>query len=293
MSSRYESYGRMDTQFQTDGDFHFTGIDMKHDRSALGSGVLAKSINKRLRTGVAETRPGTRVYQDHHFGNGIQGSAVFNNPNGKEQLLVAENDHSYVWLLEDGVAPKQIWIRVAGGDPIEESVWLVQAFDKMLLLRAGHIPLVWDPALGNGDIPPGYAGGFREIVKSDPADTSTVIIPIFAGYGISFQNRMLYLIGKDTIIMSDVLDYTSYDPVLASFRINAGESDQITCIHPYGKESIVIFKRNSVHQLSNFPTDPALAQQQVLSDELGAVAREAAVQVGGDIVFMSRAGLYR
>jgi hypothetical protein len=295
MSSRYESYGRMDTQFQTDGDFHFRGLDMKHDRSTLASGILAKSINKRLRTGIAETRPGTRIFED--FINKIVGSTVYNNPNGREQLIVAEATLGKVWALEDGQPFREIWLCPNDVIATTDVVWFVQAFDKLLLLRPGKVPRVWDGVDYGED---GF-GGFAPIVKSDPADTSTVIIPNNVGYAINFQSRVLYLQGKDTILMSDVLDYTSYDPVLSVFRINAGESDQIVSMHPYGKESIVIFKRNSIHQLSNFTTttpftsnsDSALGTQTVLSDELGAVGREAAVQVGSDIIFLSRSGFYR
>src|SRR4030095_6406176 len=98
---------------------------------------------------------------------------------------------------------------------------------------------------------------------------------------------------KDTILMSDVLDYTSYDPVLSKFRINAGEADQITCIHAYGRASLLVFMTRSIHRFSNFSIDSALAVQEVVSDELGAVNREAVVQVGGDLIFLSRSGFYR
>jgi hypothetical protein len=104
---------------------------------------------------------------------------------------------------------------------------------------------------------------------------------------------VLYVWGKDQILMSDVLDYTSYDPVLANFRINAGKSDSIVNIQPYSAESVLVFMAHSIHRLSNFTTDPNLARQEVVTNELGCVAREAAVQVGADCIFLSRTGFYR
>jgi hypothetical protein len=285
--SHYASYGQLDSQRSIDGDFFFKGIDMKHDRGALEQGMVAKSINKRLRTGVAATRAGTRTPANFNpaYVNGLVGSVVYSNPNGPEQLLVGEGGRNFVWALQDGVAPRQVPI-TGGGAPLAVNfkIWFVQAFDKVLLLRAGGTPLEWDGL--------NYTVGFKPIVKFDPADTSTLLIPNVP-YGIAFQNRILYSDGGDHILMSDVLDYTSYDPVLADFRINAGEGDKIVCMHPYSKESILVFMKRSVHRFSNFTIDPNLASQEIVTDELGAIGREAAVQVGADVIFLSRAGFYR
>jgi hypothetical protein len=248
--------------------------------------MVAKSINKRLRTGVAETRPGTRTPANFNpaFAATLKGSVVYSNPNGFETLLVAEQGRAFVWELRDGVSPAHVPI-TGGGTPIGTvPAWFVQAFDKVLLLRPGLTPLEWDGL--------DYTVGFKPVVKSDPSDTSTLLIPA-AGYGVTFQNRILYNYGKDQILMSDVLDYTSYDPVLANFRINAGEADRIVAIHPYSKESILVFMTRSIHRLSNFTIDPALATQEVVSDELGAVGHEAVAQIGADMIFLSRQGFYR
>jgi hypothetical protein len=291
--SRYASYGQLDTRFQEDGDVGFKGIDLKHDRPLLEPGMVAKSINKRLRTGVAMTRPGTRVPSNFNpaFTNTLVGSVIYSNPNGVEHFLIAENGRSFVWDCVDGSSPAQIPITGGGAAIGAVSVWFVQAFDKVLLLRAGLTPLIWDGV--------NYVTGFVPITKLDPLDTSTNLIPN-VGYGINFQNRILYVnidaadkSAKQTILMSDALDYTSYDPVLAKFRINAGEADEITCIHPYGKDSILVFMRHSIHRFSNFTVDPALAVQELVNDEIGCINREAAVQVAGDIIFLSRAGFYR
>jgi hypothetical protein len=286
--SHYASYGALDTRRTIEGDFYFQGIDMKHDRPLLQPGMVAKSINKRLRTGVAETRPGTRLPADFNpaFAGQLKGSFVYSNPNaGTESMLVAESGRNFVWELRYGQTPKQIPITGGGVAIGTQSAWFVQAFDKVLMLRTGLFPLEWDGL--------SYTVGFKPIVKFDPSDTSTNLIPNGVGYGIPFQNRVLYRYGKDQILMSDVLDYTSYDPVLANFRINAGEGDRIICIHPYSKESVIVFMNRSIHRFSNFTIDPNLASQEVVSDELGAVGTEAVAQVGADMIFLSRQGFYR
>jgi hypothetical protein len=284
--SRYKSYSQLDTQKSFDGDFSFRGIDMKHDRPLLESGMVAKSINKRLRTGIAETRPGTRLPADFNpaFAQQFRGSFIYSNPNGNESMLIAEQGRSFVWELRYGQTPKQVPITGGGTAIGTQTVWFVQAFDKVLLLRGGLTPLEWDGL--------SYTVGFKPIVKFDPADTSTNLIPN-VNYGIPFQNRILYVYGNDQILMSDVLDYTSYDPLLANFRINAGEADRIISVHPYSKESVLVFMNRSIHRFSNFTIDPNLASQEIVSDELGTVGREAVVQVGADMIFLSRQGFYR
>jgi hypothetical protein len=291
--SRYRSYSGLDTQFVSDGDVQFKGLDQKHDRSLLQSGMVAKSINKRLRTGVAVTRPGTRTPANFNPAfqrptTGMWGYGTCTKNDGTEVLLIAEQGRNFVWQLQDGVAPVQIPMAVG---VIAAETNFVQAFDKILLLQNSNTPLVW-----NGISP---SPGFVLITKSDPADTSTLIIPPNASYplgvdyGIPFQNRVLYKYGRDHVLMSDVLDYTSFDPVLADFRINAGEFDEIVMMIPYSNESVLIFMKHSIHRLSNFTLDPSLAKQELVTNEFGIVGRKAAVQLGADVIFLSRNGFYR
>jgi len=274
------------TQHFTEGDYFFRGLDLKHDRTVLEQGMVAKSINKRLRTGVAETRFGTQMPADFNppFSNQIAGSIVYSNPNGGESLLVGCAGDPFVWELMDGVAPRQVPI-TGGAAPLGGVIFFVQAFDKVLILHGGVTPLEWNGL--------DYVGGFHPVVKSDPSDTSTLLIPNTVRYGVPFQSRILYANGRDHILMSDVLDYTSYDPVLADFRINAGESDFIIAIQPYNAESVIVFMKNSIHRFSNFTIDPSLARQEVVTREFGLVDRRTLTQVGADIIFLARKGFYR
>jgi hypothetical protein len=289
--SRYRSFGNLDTQPVQEGDAYFKGLDLKHDRAILEQGMLAKSINKRLRTGVAETRRGTRTPADFNPPftrptnepyRHVDGFGVVTRSNGEEVLLMGQHGETFVWMCRDGTTPAQI--PILSGGAIDRFTVFVQAFDKILMLQGGKTPCVWD------GVDP--STGFVAITKLDPSDTSTVLVQN-VGDGIPFQNRVLYIWGRDHILMSDVLDYTSYDPVLADFRINAGEFDEIKALVPYSNESILVFMKHSIHRFSTFTTDPALAKQEVVSDQLGCVERGAAVQVGADVIFLSRKGFYR
>src|SRR5215469_15550059 len=107
---RWASYSSLDTQLSEEGDNLFVGVDQKHDRGTLPQGMLAKSQNKRLRTGVAKTRYGLKrpTFCSPAFVNQICGSGIYNNPNGAESMMVAEVNQTYVWELREGVAPLKI-----------------------------------------------------------------------------------------------------------------------------------------------------------------------------------------
>jgi hypothetical protein len=85
---------------------------MVRDRGLLGPGVLARSENKRLRNGIAETRPGTNLPPDFNppFGNQLIGSGIYSNPNGDEVMMVAPRNSGFVWALQHNKDPRQILI---------------------------------------------------------------------------------------------------------------------------------------------------------------------------------------
>jgi len=316
---RWGGYGRSDTQWVPDGDPAFKGVNMLLDRSQLGPGYLARSENKRLRDGVAATRPGTVFLPDFNplFGGRIIGSHIYSNPNGDEIMLVACINQSFVWALQHGKDPRKVGIAPIGSthgtdNPVEGQgvtgvttgarVEFCQAFDKILMFRfpAGPSGTVAPTLVWNGTSYPNPAladpnqQGFRPIRLSDEG---LRIVPPYNGFGVPFQNRVLYydsyvpsVPARNRIIMSDVLDYTSYDNILGVFRINAGESDSITSVFPYLAGSVVVFMRESVHLLENFTVDPFQSSQRLLNSRLGSEGSYGPLMVGGDIIFLARSG---
>ena len=87
--------------------------------------------------------------------------------------------------------------------------------------------------------------------------------------------------------MSDIEDYTSYDPVFQVFRTNPGEADFITRIMSYFKGAVVIFKNQSIHlaELSNLY--PVSTTQRILNRSIGGVGTKLPLMVGTDILFAS------
>jgi len=298
--SRWNAYGRLDSRLLEDGDAKFIGVDMTRDRALLGPGMMAGTLNKRLRNGAAATRPGNLQPGDFAapFTNTFIGSGIYSNPNGDEVMLVAEANATYdfggaigvrafVWALQSGKDPSRV--ALAAGQTLSGSsgVNFVQAFDKVILLRrpsAGTTPLEWDGTAGHT---------FDAVVK--PAG-AFAIIPS-AWNGEPFQSRVLYYAAfysappwNSQFIQSDILEYAGYDPDLCTFNVNAGESDYMIRIWPYFQRSVVVFKRRTIHQVANFADDPTFMTQRQLSKVHGLCATNCVVESGPDLLFLDEPG---
>jgi hypothetical protein len=305
--SRYDYNGRGDTRDFTDGDTRFIGIDMTRDRGLLQPGMLALGENGRTRTGGYVQRPGTFIPSDFNpvFEATFVGSGVFRDPNGEEILLIAPANKTYVHAVEYGKDPYRInYSAAAIAANVNNGVGgvdFVQSFDKVTLLKrpigVGQVNLVWD---GTGD------------TNGDGIADTTFDITVLSGTGIAlvpphtsgepFQDRIIFydantptnIARRDTWLMSDILDYTSYDPVFQVIRTNPGESDYITRIMGYFHSSVIVFKNRSIHQVTLLPVFPVSVQQRVLSLAIGSVGKDMPLEVGGDVIFLSdRGGFYR
>jgi len=95
----------------------------------------------------------------------------------------------------------------------------------------------------------------------------------------------------DEVIVSDILDSNTYDKIFGSFRFNAGASDFTVGIVSFTEDSILIFNKNSIYRVSN-TVNPNQATTQVLTNEIGALARKSIVQVGKNVFFLSDNGVY-
>jgi hypothetical protein len=286
---RWSAYGRLDSRLAEDGDNAFIGVDMTRDRALLPPGTLARSENKRLRIGAAATRLGNVQAPDFDvaFVNKFIGSGIYSNPNGDEVMLVAELNATYVWALQYG--KDAFKVNLAAGETLAgfAAVEFVQAFDKVILLRrpgGASTPLEWDGTIGHT---------FKPVVKPLGA---FAVIPA-AWHGESFQSRVLYYYAQFAappwsyqFIMSDILQYAGYDPALATFNVNAGESDWITRIWPYFQQSVVVFKRRSIHQAMGFNIDPTLMTERQLSRRIGLCATKCVLEWGRDVAFLSEPG---
>jgi hypothetical protein len=298
---RYSSYTRGDTTGFITGDDRWTGIDSTRDRDKIAPGRLYKGENTRLRTGTIRQRGGTQIPSDFNptggFTNSIIGSGIFRDPNGDEALLVAPAGETFIVALRFGKDPVQInYGSTAIGTNGTGLVEFVQGFDSLIMLRIpsqGDQNLVWN---GNYN----QASDANKLLAVElTSEGDTLVPPMW--HGEPFGDRIIFYQAfyptapqRDTWLITDFYDYSSYYPAYQTFRTNAGESDIIVRIMQYFRNSVVVFKNNSIHMASDLGTYPTTFGQRELSGTIGAVGNKTEIEVGGDILFPSQPnGFYR
>ena len=103
----------------------------------------------------------------------------------------------------------------------------------------------------------------------------------------SFTDRKIF----DEILVSDILDSDVYDQVYGQFRFNAGMADFNVGMLSFSDDKLVVFNRNSIHQVTG-SGDIGNISVQLLTDEVGLIARKSISQVGNTILFLSDNGVY-
>lgn len=103
----------------------------------------------------------------------------------------------------------------------------------------------------------------------------------------TYEDRKIF----DEILLSDILDTDTYDQVYGQFRFNAGKSDFNVGMHSFSDDKLIVFNRNSIHIVIGSGSI-ANAAVQLLTDEVGLLARKSVVQVGNQVLFLSDNGIY-
>jgi len=292
---RFESYSQRDTPDVTGGDSAFQFIDMTRDKPNVAAGGISLGQNTRLRTGRVKQRKGTFMAGDFNpptgFGNYLVGSGVFRDPDGAEWLVVAPAGAEYTWALRHGRDPLQINYdaAVTGNNGLGggvNGVEFVQAFDKLLLLRR---PLQGAPA--ENLVWSGAAAG-TWLVTTLSAAGRTLVPGMFNGE--PFMDRIIFYKAnapgtgtRDQWLITDDLDYTSYDTVYQAFTTNSAEADYITRIMAHYRNSVIIFKNQSIHMSEFLPTFPVSRTERIINKTIGSVGNKMPLMVGGDILFAS------
>ena len=103
------------------------------------------------------------------------------------------------------------------------------------------------------------------------------------------ENFFTYRAILDEIIVSDILDSDTYDQVYAQYRFNAGTADFNVGLHSFSDDKLLVFNRNSIHLVSGAGLDSTV---QLITNEVGCVARNSIIQVGNNVLFLSDNGVY-
>ena len=94
----------------------------------------------------------------------------------------------------------------------------------------------------------------------------------------------------DEIIVSDILDADTYDQIYGQYRFNAGTADFNVGLLSFADDKLVVFNRNSIHLVQG--SSPDASTVQLITNEVGCLARKTIVQIGNNIMFLSDNGVY-
>jgi hypothetical protein len=119
------------------------------------------------------------------------------------------------------------------------------------------------------------------------------------GWASYINNRLIVPNGRDSVLVSDVLDADTYDPFWQSLRAGAGGDDFIVAVEPWVDGSFLIFCRKSIwmakinESYDIAAADPVIASISILTNEIGCSARNTIARAGQFVFFLSDAGVYR
>lgn len=155
-------------------------------------------------------------------------------------------------------------------------------------------PLFWDGQTTND---------FVRAPAGVPAEGPTYRRMRSAPWASYINNRLIVPDGRQNVMISDILDPDLYDPFWASFRVGKGGNDRVVAVHPWVDNSFLVFCRKSIWlaQINQFAStdgqdfsiDTPVSRLDLLTDEVGCVARRTIATAGQYIYFLSDAGVYR
>tara|TARA_R110000824_G_scaffold117470_5_gene269476 strand:+ start:2777 stop:4951 length:2175 start_codon:yes stop_codon:yes gene_type:complete len=96
---------------------------------------------------------------------------------------------------------------------------------------------------------------------------------------------------RDELIFSLLSSSDTFDYIYGQFKFLSGKSDYIVGVHSFSDDQLVVFNRESIYVISN-SLDLKTAQVNLLTNDLGCVARSTIQQVGNKLMFLSDNGVY-
>ena len=274
-----------------DGDAGFTGVNTRLEPGQLPVGYVSSAKNKRFNNGVAEPRNGIKKVMWANLKNSgtvpniglikytnVRGVGTFNDPSGFNWLLIAINDK--VYAVREGNPITTLNTGLANSDDCT----FVQCFNTVVMFRGEDLAPLQMSSIQTGFVAITQTSSDTDIDENDSDGTEA--IPN-ANNGLFFQNRLLIPHSRDLVAASDFLNYTRYQPVLSSFRINQGSEDKLVALWKFDASTILCFKESSVYAVRNIYGNMADIFLDEISRGYGLKSAKAVVSVGRDVGFLS------
>ena len=255
------------------------GPYFKFTNSSSASGTNPLAVNNTVHANWEDA--GHRVFGFKKLNTDkVHGSGVFRDPSGTEYLLVAAT--SGVYATREGLQP--VKLALPNNETILEDVFFVQCFNVVVMMRGeNQAPLVMK-AIGTGFETITQEDTDTEIDEND--DDGTEQIPN-SDSALFFGNRLLVPHQRDLVAVSDYLNYTRYQPVMANFRVNQGSEDELVALQKVDNTTIAAFKTNSIYVVSNLYGNTTDAYLDEVTRDYGAVSAKSTIAVGSDVWFLS------
>lgn len=280
--------GYLDEGSRIDGDpAGFLGVNERLHPAQLPPGYLARGKNTRLRNGKIQTRNGISILRcgptdgktpwTQIYDNGVM--EFYDNVDGQKWLIVAAdagvyrtrpNNVAEAMTLPDGVTLSATTFKR-----------FVRAKNCLLLFRG-----VDDDVL----VCTSTDEGFKAITQTIAGD-GTEAIPN-SDFALYFANRVLVTTDRDNVAVSDLGDYTRYVPIIATFKINEGDFDELVAISDYAATTLIFLKDHSVWSVQNVYGDLSEAiGPRAVTRQFGCLAPDSVVRMGSDLFWWSERGL--
>jgi len=179
---------------------------------------------------------------------------------------------------------------------------VVQAFNKVYIMRYKQRPLVWDGnTAATGDVVTSEFSSLDSAASGggDPFPSTKT--------AIYYSNRLIGIqpediatptqsvTGAQTVVMTDLLTENNVTPVDGNgggeFYMNQGAADWTIGFATYQEFQLVVLNRRSIHMILNTHAT-SIAERQTIDDRYGCIARKSIAQGGGYIFFLSDEGVF-
>lgn len=111
-------------------------------------------------------------------------------------------------------------------------------------------------------------------------------------FGITQVNRAILEYTRNQIIISQVENVESYDTINGIFTFGAGTADYLVGVSPYQDNQTLVFLRQSIWLINNVYADVASMSTQIVTNQVGCVAKRTIATCGANVLFLSERGVF-